>query len=50
MCSVDAYGKENVPMPSDAISGGGRQIPSMSSKKALYSLGHTINFIENWLQ
>ena len=37
-------------MPSDASSGGGRPIPSASSKKAPYSLGPKINFIDNWLQ
>ena len=50
MCSVYAYGKDHVPMTSDASSGGGRSMPSTSSKKALYSLGHTINFLDNWLQ
>ena len=50
MCSVDAYNKEHVLMTSDASSVGGRPMTSKPSKKALYSLGHTINFIDNWLQ
>ena len=50
MCSVDAYGKYNVPMPSDTSSSGGRPIPSKASKKSLYSLGYTINFIDNCRQ
>ena len=50
MCSVDVYAKEYVPMPCDEISGGVIPIPSKSSKKALYSLGHKINFLDNWLQ
>ena len=50
MCSVDAHDKENVPMPSDTISGGGRPMPSTSYKKSLYSLGHTINFLDNCIQ
>ena len=50
MCSVDVYAKEYVPMPCDESSGGVIPIPSKSSKKALYSLGHKINFLDNWLQ
>ena len=50
MCSVDVYDKEHVPMPSDASSGGARPMPNTSSKNSLYSLGHTINFLGNWLQ
>ena len=50
MCYVDAYYKEHVSIPSDASSDDGRPIPSKSSKKALYSLFHAINFIENWLK
>ena len=37
-------------MPDDESSGGGIKIPSMSSKDALFSLGRTINFIDNWIQ
>ena len=48
--SVDAYYKEHVPIPSYASSGSGIPIPSKSYKKAHYSLGHTINSLENWLQ
>ena len=50
MCSVDTYDKEHVPIPSDASSKGGIPMPIMSSKKAIYSLGHTINFIDNWIK
>ena len=37
-------------MPRDEIIGGGIPMQSTSSKKVLYSLGHTINFLDNWLQ
>ena len=50
MCYVDGYDKEHVPMSDDASNGGGIPIPSTLSKEALYSLGKTINFIENWIQ
>ena len=50
MCSFDAYDKENVTITSDASSGDGITMPSTSSKESIYSLGHTIYFIENWLQ
>ena len=50
MCSVDAQDKDNVPIPSDTSSGGARQIKIKSSKKALYSLGHIIKLLYNWIQ
>ena len=50
MCSVDAYDKEHISIPDVVSSDGGRPMPSKSSKESLLSLGHTINFIENWLQ
>ena len=50
MCYDDFYGKEHVSMPDDSISGGGRLIPSTSSKEAILSLVRTINFIYNGLQ
>ena len=50
MCSIDTYYKEHVPIPIDASSKGGIPMPIMSSKKAIYSLGHTINFIDNWIK
>ena len=37
-------------MPYDESSGGGRPIPSTSSREALLSLCKTINFIYNWIQ
>ena len=37
-------------MPSDSSSGGGIPFTRMSSKKALESLGPTINFIDNFFQ
>ena len=48
MCSIDTYYKEHVPIPSGASSVGGIPMPIMSYKQAIYSLGHTINFIDNW--
>ena len=50
MCSVDAYEKYHITMPSDARSGSGISMPSNSYKKAMYSLGQKINFLDNWLQ
>ena len=50
MCSVDAYDKEHISIPDDVSSDGGRPMPSKSSKESLLSLGHTMNFIDNWLQ
>ena len=50
MCSVYAYGKDHVPMTSDASSGGGIPITSMSYNETLLSLVHTINSIDNWFQ
>ena len=50
MCAVDVYDKEHVPMPDDVSSGVGRPMPITSPKEALFSLGQTINFIDNWLQ
>ena len=37
-------------MPSYTSSGCGIKIPTKSSKKALYSFGQKIRFLENWLQ
>ena len=37
-------------MPDDESSGGGIPMPSMLSKEALFSLAHTIKFIDNWSQ
>ena len=37
-------------MHSYGRSGGRRPLTSMSLKKALYSLGHKIKFLKNWLQ
>ena len=45
MCYVDMYEKEHVLMPDYASSGGRRPVTTMSSKKALFSLGHKIIFI-----
>ena len=50
MRDFDAYDKEHVPMPDDEISGGGRPIPSTPYRESLFSLGQTINFIDNCLQ
>ena len=35
---VGAYGKDHIPIPSDAISGGVKPIPSTSSKNHFYNL------------
>ena len=37
-------------MIDDISSGGGIPIPNKLSKKLLFSLGYTINFIDIWLQ
>ena len=50
MWYVDAYGKEYVPMSDDISSGSGRPMTSTSYKEAIFSLGHAINFIDNWFQ
>ena len=50
MCYTDAYDKEHVTMPSYASSDGRIPMPSTSYKKSLYSLGHKIKFLDNWLQ
>ena len=50
MCAINDYDKYNVPIPDDTSTGSGRSMKGMSSKEALFSLGQTINFIENWLQ
>ena len=47
MCGVNAYNKEHVLMYDNVIIGGGRPIPSTSSKELLISFGITINFIYN---
>ena len=36
--------------PEDSSSGGVIPLPSTLSIDALESLGHTINFVDNWLQ
>ena len=48
MCSVDAYDKEHVSMTDDASSVSLIPMSSTSSNEALFPLGHTINFIDNW--
>ena len=50
MLDADAYDKDNVPIPDDESSGGGRPMPITPYKEARISLGQTINFIDNWLQ
>ena len=50
MCSVDEYEKEHVYMTDDESSKGGKPMPIMSYEEALFSLGHKINFIDNWIQ
>ena len=50
LCSVDEYDIDRVSMTIDEICGCRRTIPSMLSKISLYSIGNTINFLDNWLQ
>ena len=50
MCGVDGYDKEHIKMPHDASNGGRIPMLSTSSKELLYSIGHTTDFIDNWLQ
>ena len=47
---MDVYDKEHVSIPSDASIFGEIPMTSMSSKKSLYSLVHTYNFLDNWIQ
>ena len=51
MCSIDSYDKKNSPTePDNTSSGGGRNFPINSWKQALASTGHTLHFIDQWLQ
>ena len=50
MCAVDSYFTIHPPSLEDASSANVIPFPSKLSIDALESLGHTINFIKNWLQ
>ena len=50
MCYVDVYEKQHVSITDDASSVGGRLIMSTPNRQAILSLGHPMNFIDNWLQ
>ena len=50
MCDVDAYYRIHSSRPDNIDSVGGIPAPNTSSIDALEPLGHTINFINNWLQ
>ena len=50
MCYVYEYVKERVSMTDEANSCVGRPMPSTSSEEALYPLGHTTKYIDNWRQ
>ena len=50
MRAVNAYDKYYISFPDNGISGGGRQFLISSSKEAIVSLVHTINFIDNCIQ
>ena len=50
MCSVDAHDKNHSPITDGASSGGLRKMTITSAKESIFSLGYTINFIDNWLQ
>ena len=47
MCDGDAYDKYHVSIHDGAISDGVRPMTITLSKEALFSVGHTINFIDN---
>ena len=46
MCSVDAYDKQHVPMPSASSSGVGIPMINTSFKKEFNAIGHTINSLK----
>ena len=50
MCAVDSYFTVHRPSLEVSISCNAIPFPSTLSRDALESLGHTINFIHNWLQ
>ena len=50
MYYIGVYDKEHVSMPDDKSSGGVIPIHITSYKEELFSLGHTINFLGNWIQ
>ena len=50
MCAVDEYTRINLPVPDDRSSGGGILLKTTLYTDALESIGHTINFIDNWFQ
>ena len=47
MCYINAYCRAHPSGPDNGGSGGGRPLLSTSSTDALYSIGHTIIFIDN---
>ena len=51
MCAIDAYYKHHPPKgPDNDRSGGGRNLPSISSAQCIAYLGHTFHFIDQLLQ
>ena len=50
MCCVDSNDRTNPSGPYYASSGDDRPLPYTSCIDSRESLGHTINFIDNWLQ
>ena len=50
MCYIEAYKKLHQTCAKSESSGGGRQLVDRSKIYALVSLGHTLNFIDTWLQ
>ena len=50
MCAVDTYKTDNILIPDDSSSGGGRPMPITTSKGSLILLDKTINVIDNWIQ
>ena len=50
MCDIDVYDIYHVPISDGACSCVEIPFPILSSKVELISLGHAINFIDNWFQ
>ena len=50
MCSSEANYIFNPTVNDDAISVGGILLTDLSTTEAITSLGHTLNFIESWIQ
>ena len=49
MCSVEAYGKLHPECTDSAMSGGVRSLLDGSTTDSMVSIGHMLNFIDNWI-